>query len=173
MRTVHERLRQRARSLVPARWRAERGQSILEMAIFMPLLLIFGLACMQFAILFIAYINVANVTRDAARWVAIHPNVIDGNVDGSTANSTFKTIKDRLPSGLTKSALTLSITPACASLSGGKCTGRDPGTRLIVSSTYTITQHLFLPTSFGWGSMSVAIPTTLPTYTINMQVEPQ
>jgi len=169
---IHERLRRRARSLTPARWRSTRGQSVLEMAIFMPLLLIFGLACLQFAVLFMAYINVANVTRDAARWVSVHPNVIDGNTDGSTASSTNKTVKDRLPAGLTKSALTMSFSPACTALSSGKCTGRDAGTRIIVSSTYVISQHLFLPSTFGYGSMAITIPSTLPTYTINMQVEP-
>jgi hypothetical protein len=170
LRTFHQRLRRRARTLVPARWRSERGQSVLEMAIFMPLLLIFGLACLQFAVIFIAYINVANVTRDAARWVSVHPHVIDGNA--ATAGTTIYTVMQRLPAGLTAGSLTLAISPTCTALSSGKCAGRDTGARLQVSSTYTITQHLFLPSNFGWGSMAITIPSTLPTYTINIQAEP-
>lgn len=146
--------------------RRQRGQSVLEMAIFLPLILVFGLVCIQFAVIFIAYINVLNVTRDAARWVAVHPHVID--------SSTVSTIKDvsRLPPGLTASALTLTFSPTCTALASGKCTGRDPGVQISATSTYTITQHLFLPSSFGWGTWRIAIPTTLPAYTIYMQVEP-
>jgi hypothetical protein len=144
--------------------RMQRGQSVLEMAIFMPLILVFGLVCIQFAIIFIAYINVLNVTRDAARWVAVHPHVIDP--------STVTTVKNRLPAGLTGANLTIAFTPACASLSSGKCTGRDPGVQISATSTYTITSHLFLPTTLGWGSWTITIPQTLPTYTIYMQVEP-
>lgn len=142
----------------------QRGQSVLELAIFMPLILVFGLACIQFAIVFIAYINVLNVTRDAARWVAVHPHVID--------TSTVTTVKSRLPSGITGANLTIAFTPACSSLTSGKCTGRDPGTQIRATSTYTITPHLFLPTTLGWGSWVVAIPQTLPSYSIFMQVEP-
>jgi Flp pilus assembly protein TadG len=146
--------------------RLQRGQSVVELAIFLPLLLFFSLVCIQFAIIFIAYMNVLSVTRDAARWVAVHPHVID--------SSTIATIKaaNRLPPGLTAANLTLNISPACSSLTNGKCTGRDPGTQIYARSTYVITSHLFLPATLGWGSWTLAIPQTLPQYTVYMQVEP-
>jgi hypothetical protein len=96
--------------------------------------------------------------------VAVHPHVID--------SSTVTTVKGRLPVGLTGSNLTITFSPACTALSSGKCTGRDSGVQISATSTYTITSHLFLPTSLGWGSWVVAIPQTLPSYTIYMQVEP-
>ncbi|MFN8632249.1 MAG: TadE family protein [Chloroflexota bacterium] len=168
---LQEARRSASRGLASGRWRqALRGQSVLELAIFMPLLLVFTLACIQFAVIFMTYVNVVNVTRDAARWVAIHPHVVDGN--SSTSGSTIYTITHRLPAGLNSGALSLSITPACASLTSGKCTGRDTGADIAVTATYTITSHLFLPASFGWGSYTITIPSTLPTYTIHMQVEP-
>jgi hypothetical protein len=142
----------------------QRGQSVLELAIFLPLILVFSLVCIQFAVLFIAYVNVLNVTRDAARWVAVHPHVID--------SSTVTTVKSRLPSGITGANLTIAFSPACSALSSGKCTGRDPGVQISATSTYTITSHLFLPTTLGWGSWTIPIPQTLPAYTIYMQVEP-
>jgi Flp pilus assembly protein TadG len=145
---------------------SQRGQSVLELAIFLPLILVFGLVCIQFAVIFIAYINVLNVTRDAARWVAVHPHVTD-----SSTVSTIKTAS-RLPPGITASALTITFSPTCTTLASGKCIGRDAGVQISATSTYTITQHLFLPSSFGWGSWRIAIPQTLPAYTINMQVEP-
>jgi hypothetical protein len=162
MRRLRENARRRAGRVLGRR--SQRAQSVLELALFMPLILVFSLACIQFAIVFIAYINVLNVTRDAARWVSVHPHVTD--------SSTVTTVKSRLPSTLTAANLSIAFSPACASLTGGKCSGRDAGVQISTTSTYTITPHLFLPTTFGWGSWQVAIPQTLPSYTIYMQVEP-
>jgi hypothetical protein len=136
----------------------------MEMAVFLPLILVFGLACMQFAIIFTAYLNMVNVTRDAARWVTIHPHVID--------SATVTTVKSRLPAGMTGANLTMTMAPTCAALTSGKCAGRTTGAQISVTSTYNITSLVFLPSSFGFGSIVVAIPTTLPTYSIFMQVEP-
>ena len=149
------------------RWplcRTQRGQSLVEVAVFLPLIAFFGLACVQFAVLFIAYVNVMNTTRDAARWIGVHPHVID------TTN--LNLVRSRLPASISSAALTMVVTPACTALASGKCANRPNGAQISVASTYAITQHLFLPTSFGYGSMVVTVPTTLPTYTIVMQVEP-
>jgi hypothetical protein len=142
----------------------QRGQTLLELAVFLPLILIFGLACIQFAIIFTAYMNVIQVTRDATRWVAVHPHVIDSTTESA--------IRSRLPAGVSSGALTFAFSPACTALSSGKCTARTSGAQISVTSTYNITSHLFLPSSLGWGTLTVAIPTTLPAYTIFMQVEP-
>jgi len=101
----------------------QRGQSVLELAIFLPLILVFSLVCIQFAIIFIAYINMLNVTRDAARWVAVHPHVIDSTTV-STIKGTLPGGVSRLPPGITAANLTIAFTPAWASRSSGKCTGR-------------------------------------------------
>lgn len=154
----------RRRSLAGPARRAQRGQTVLELAIFLPLLLIFSLACIQFAIIFTAYMNVIQVTRDATRWVAVHPHALD--------STTEATIRARLPSGISSGALTFAFSPACTALSSGKCTARTSGSQISVTSTYTITSHLFLPSTLGWGTLTVAIPSTLPAYTIYMQVEP-
>jgi len=144
--------------------RRQRGQALLELAVFLLLILIFGPACMQFAVIFIAYMNVVQVTRDATRWVAVHPYVID--------SATESTIRGRLPSGISSGALTLTFTPPCTALSSGKCTARTSGSQISVRSRYTITSHLSVPSSLGWGTLTVAIPTTLPDYEVFMQVEP-
>jgi hypothetical protein len=136
----------------------------MEMAVFLPLMLVFGLVCMQFAIIFTAYLNMVNVTRDAARWVSVHPHVID--------SSTSTAVRSRLPAGMTSANLTMTFSPACTSLSSGKCSTRTTGSQISVASTYNITSLLFLPSSFGFGSIVIAIPRTLPTYTMFMQVEP-
>lgn len=141
-----------------------RGQSVVELAVFLPLLLFFGLACIQFAIVTIAYINVMNVTRDAARWVSVHPHVID--------SATTTTVKSRLPTSLVANNLSFTYTPACAALASGRCTGRDAGVQISVRSTYNAAPHVFLPATFRLGVWDFRIPTTLPNYTIFMQVEP-
>ena len=147
--------------------RTSRGQSIVELAIFMPLILVFGLACIQFAIIFTAYLNVMQVARDAGRWVSVNPHKID-----TGTGSTEALIKTRLPAGLSANALSLTFSPACSSLSSGRCTNRPVGTTISTTATYTITSHLFLPTSFGWGAFVVTIPTNALTYTYVLQVEP-
>jgi hypothetical protein len=139
-----------------------------ELCVFMPLLLIFGLACIQCAILFTAYMNVMQVTRDATRWVAVHPHVVDCCASGSTDYL----IRTRLPTGVSSGALSMAFSPPCTTLVSGKCTARTTGTSISVTSTYVITSHVFLPTSFGFGSLTVAIPTAFTPYQITMQVEP-
>jgi hypothetical protein len=37
---------------------------------------------------------------------------------------------------------------------------------------YDLSSHLFLPTTFELGDITVALPTRLPAYTLNMAVEP-
>jgi Flp pilus assembly protein TadG len=144
--------------------RRTRGQSLVELALLLPLLLFFGLACIQFALIFRAYDDMVNVTRDAARWVSVHAQ--------NTDTTTRAAIDTRLPSGITSARLTMTFSPACATLSSGLCTGRTTGTQISVASTYDITDVLFLPSTLGWGTWTIRIPTTLPTYTIFMQVEP-
>ena len=164
MNTLYRWLRTRAGGRRPQGWRSLKGAALMEMAVFLPLMLVFGLVCIQFAIIFTAYLNMVNVTRDAARWVAIHPHVVD--------SSTVTTVKGRLPAGMTGGNLTITFSPACSALSSGLCTNRPTGTQISATSTYNITPLLFLPSTFGFGSIVVTIPTTLPTYTIFMQVEP-
>ncbi|MCC6177352.1 MAG: pilus assembly protein [Chloroflexi bacterium] len=142
----------------------QRGQALVELAIFFPILLLFGLACFQFVAIFLTYADVMRATRDATRWVAIHPHATD--------TSTRTMIDGRLPSGLTAANLTMTFSPSCTSLSSGKCASRPAGTQISVTSTYNVASKIFLPTSFSFGQATIQIPTTLPAYTMFMQVEP-
>ncbi|MFN8523137.1 MAG: TadE/TadG family type IV pilus assembly protein [Chloroflexota bacterium] len=142
----------------------QRGGALAEWALTVPVLACFALGCVQFAVLFETYMSVMNVTRDATRWIAIHPH----NTDTTLATN----INSRLPSNLSSSALTLTVSPSCASLTSGQCSGRTPGTMLTVTSTYSITSKLFLGSTFGWGPWTFTVPSTLPAYSMYMQVEP-
>jgi Flp pilus assembly protein TadG len=144
--------------------RSGRGQSVVELALFLPLIFLFGLVCIQFAIIFMAYMNVVNATRDAARWTTVHPNTTDGDVQTN--------VRNRRPPGLVATNLSFTFSPACASLTSGICSGRTRDTMLVTTGTYVNTPHIFLPTSFGMGRWTVQIPVADLTYALRMQVEP-
>lgn len=50
----------------------ERGQSVVELALILPVLLLITLAAADFARLFIADVSVANAAREAARYGSLH-----------------------------------------------------------------------------------------------------
>ena len=105
--------------------------------------------------------------------MSVHPQVIDG--DKNTAGTTLYTIYSRLPAGLNTNRLTIAISPTCTHVGSGKCdtpTTRTAGANIAVTSTYDISDILILPSIVGWGSWRIAIPQSLPSYTITMQVEP-
>jgi len=146
------------------RLKRDDGQALVEMALYLPLTLGFGLVCLQLALVFFAYLSVLNASRDVGRWVAVHPHTLDA--------TTTATIRSRLPSGLNSGALAITISPSCTALVNNKCTNRPVGARMAVTMNYDLSPHLFLPTSFRLGDMTVGLPTTLPAYTLNMAVEP-
>src|ERR1700730_16080517 len=66
-----------------------QGQALVELAIVMPLLIGIVATLFQFGILFIAYLSMVHEMRDIGRWVAVHPDSIDGT-NCSTANSLWQ-----------------------------------------------------------------------------------
>jgi Flp pilus assembly protein TadG len=142
----------------------ERGQSLVEFALYLPLLSFFLFGCFQFAVLFFDYLSVMNAARDIGRWLVVHPNTVD-----ATATAM---IRGRLPSNLDSAQMNIAISPACTTLTQGKCANRATGSRLAVTFTYDVRSHLFLPQTFGIGSNQISFPSTLPSYTLHMAVEP-
>ena len=137
---------------------------MVEMALLVPVLVIFLMGCLQFGILFQAYLSVMNTTRDATRWLVVNPHQTDATA--------IAAVKARLPSNLQPTPLTITITPACATLTASKCVGRTTGTALTVTMTYNATSLLFVPSSLTFRSYSVAMPSSLPAYAITMGIEP-
>jgi hypothetical protein len=134
------------------------------MAIYLPITLAFSFVCLQLAMVFFAYLSVLNASRDVGRWLAVNPHTIDSVAEA--------TIRSRLPSGLNGAALDVDFSPSCVSLSNHQCVDRPVGARLAVTMNYDLASHLFLPTTFELGDLTVALPTRLPAYTLNMAVEP-
>ena len=78
------------------RRRGERGQSLVEFALLLPILLILLFAIVDFGMGFHAYITVTNSAREGARLGAVHPPL---NVSSSPCNgksSLNKCIEDRV-----------------------------------------------------------------------------
>ena len=144
--------------------RSEQGQSLVELALYLPFLLFFMVATFQFAVLFFAYLSVLNSARDVGRWLVVHPNTTDAV---ATAN-----IKARLPSDLDASKLTITFSPACGALVSGKCANRPVGSTLTATLNYDAGGSMFLPSTFRLGSSEIAFPTSLPTYKLYLSVEP-
>jgi Flp pilus assembly protein TadG len=154
--------------------RKRPGQALVEFAIMLPLIVMVTAVAFQFILLFITYMSVLNATRDASRYVAVHPNHLDGT-NGATpcvsqpCSTTYENLNAQLPSNLQYTKVTWSISPACTSLPCSRGTGTDLRTTL----TYDASSIVFLPTTFGitpW--LRVKIPTNLPAYSMTVMVDP-
>ena len=56
-----------------SRWLAERGQSLVEFALTLPLLLALVLGVVDLGMGFKTYIGLTNAAREGVRWVSLHP----------------------------------------------------------------------------------------------------
>ena len=137
---------------------------LLEFALAVPIFLFVLLGGLQLAIIAMQDYNVRQVTRETARWLAIHPDTTDAAV---LAHARAIAMAGMRP----ESFSSVVATPACAALSGGRCSGRDAGSTVSVEIRYSLTQNLFLPTSFGLGSARFAFPTSLPPQRVSVMVE--
>ena len=141
----------------------------------MPMLVGIIAVLFQFGILFVAYLSIVNETRDIGRFVSVHPDTIDGVLaTACTATGTlWRQVCDDAPTVIDPARLTPTFTPACASLTAGKCTGRTAGTQMTITLQYTAAGSIvFLPTNFQLGPwLKVAIPIDIPSYSYFVMVE--
>jgi Flp pilus assembly protein TadG len=142
----------------------ERGQSMVELALVIPLWTIFAFACFQFAILFLTHISVMKSARDAGRWLAVHPNTLDSDAIAG--------VQGRLPPNIRAANLSIAISPTCTTFTAGQCANRRPGDRIDMTLTYDYRSLIFLPTTFGVRDIVVRVPTAMPPYTIHVAAEP-
>src|SRR5205823_2382701 len=97
------------------------------------------------------------VTRETARWLALHPDTTDGLVVAHARAAA-------MPMMDAASFQRVTPAPTCASLVGGRCPGRAPGSIVTVEVVYDLSRTLFLPTTFGMGAASLTFPTQLAPY---------
>lgn len=137
--------------------RAERGQSTVELALVMPVLLMLMGTAFQLALLFSAEISLSNATRDGARWLAIHPDRVDADA--------IAAISSRVSYPLDAADLTVTVSPSCTSLIAGRCASRPAGSELSVTLTYDASDL--------WLFQGLYFPATTREYTVHMRAEPR
>ncbi|HEY0580825.1 MAG TPA: TadE/TadG family type IV pilus assembly protein, partial [Chloroflexota bacterium] len=151
--------------------RREKAQALVELAIVMPVLVGMIAVLFQLGVLFVAYLSLTHEMRDIGRWVAVHPDTIDGTSCAS-ANSLWAQLCTDAPSVIDPARLSLAIvqgtdgqTRSCAALVGGKCTTRPAGVELRLRVSYDASSIIFLPSNFRLGPwFLVKVPTVLPPY---------
>lgn len=92
--------------------KAERGQSVVELALTLPIVLLILLGMVDFSRMYQAYLTVQHAAREGARLA----------ITGATDSSITQRVYDTAPT-LTQSNITVQVTPAAASrISGGNVT---------------------------------------------------
>src|SRR5713226_8073823 len=119
------------------------AQSLVEFAIILPLLVGIISVLFQFGILFVAYLSLVHETRDIGRYVAVHPDTVDG--DCVTTGTLWKQVCDDAPAVIDPTRVTAAFSPACSVLSSNKCTLRTSGTQMQITLTYNASSIIFLP----------------------------
>jgi hypothetical protein len=147
----------------------------------MPILLGTIAVLFQFGILFVAYLSLVHEGRDVGRYVAVHPDTIDGT--GCTdadltvtphTPSIWKMACDDAPQVINSSHLTnVTLTPACSARVNTHCVARTTGSQVIVTLTYDASSNIFWPTAFRIGPFfAYSVPPTTFTYDYAVMVEP-
>lgn len=143
---------------------SERGVAIVEFAFAAPIFFFVLLVAFQLSLIFTQYYNVRNVARDTARWLAINPDTTDAGVRAHALGTA-------MPMMDATSFASVTASPSCTVLSGGKCLSRQPGSPVSVTIEYDLASRLFLTPDFGWGGLRVTFPTRLPPYTATVMIE--
>jgi Flp pilus assembly protein TadG len=169
---------------------ASRGQALVELALVMPLLAGIIAILFQFGVLFVSYLSLVHATRDIARFVAVHPDTIDGApTPPSLSNPPCATTPPSgslwahvcgydVPGVIDKNKvedLPL-VTPACTSVdASGHCAARTTGSSITINMSYDARGSIFIPMSLRWGPwMTFDVPNNLltMTYDYTVMVEP-
>ncbi len=137
--------------------KSQKGQSLAEFALLVPVLLLLVLGALQLGMIIYQYISVIQVAREGTRWAAVNASRTDSSISSY--------VKGIAPATLTQNNLTITVSP---SFSGGSIpSSRYTGNAISVGVSYGLQGKLFLPTHFfGW-----SLPTTIPAYTVTMRVE--
>ena len=106
------------------------------------------------------------ITRDTARGLAVRPDTIVSAVQTHATGLTAS-----LPLVADGGLQSVQATPGCPTLTSGRCTDRASGSMVSVQITPNLTRVTLLPSSFGLGQFTIAIPTSLPAYRVSIMVE--
>jgi Flp pilus assembly protein TadG len=143
--------------------RSENAQALVELALVTPLLVGVVALLFQLGVLLVAYLSVLHAGRDVGRWLAVHPDTTDAQLQSyATAHA---------PSTVDAARLTVTASPACPALSSGRCGNRPSGATVRVRLQYDAGGHVFLPTTLAVGFARFTAPTGLPAYDYHVVME--
>jgi len=135
-----------------------------EFALVVPLFLFMLIVSMQMAMIGMQYYSLMRVTRETARWTAIRPDTIDSAVLTHAKSNPLTLDPTRYTSLVTN--------PSCTALNGSsKCDNRTSGSNLQVTITYNMSNLIFLPTTYHFGTLQATIPIGIPAYTVTVLIE--
>jgi Flp pilus assembly protein TadG len=140
------------RRMMPARFRGSRtrGQSLVEFALVLPILMLLLLGAIQFGVIWATQVGVTNAVRDAARAASgVQPkaDAATGTVDSTTESTFASWIKTNvLLPGLSKNVpfyggTNLQLSKVCYT----SFTDAASGTSLEASVTVTYAHPIFIP----------------------------
>ncbi len=141
----------KSRVLPDSRQGRERGQSIVELGLLLPLLLLILLGTLDLARVYFAYVSLQNASREGARFAADHPTA-------DTAAIAAKVNQELANTGITG----VSVSVACSNYSDGSaksCSSALMGDRVKVSVSYPF---LFITTYiFGVNAITLSTSTVM------------
>jgi Flp pilus assembly protein TadG len=96
---------------------AEKGQSLVEMALTLPVLLLLTLGTVDLGLGFKTYMALTNAAREGARWVSIYPN----DVAGARARAAEEAARIGLEEGdISTNSITITFSPNKSSYTAGE-----------------------------------------------------
>jgi Flp pilus assembly protein TadG len=163
--------------------RGQTSQALVEFAIVLPVFVVVVFMTIELGLLFVAYYSETSMARESARWLAVHskttddldlaihvqdtmlPGLVGGSYSITTAGSA---VADTVA---TVGSMTVSYTPCLTN--GTVClhSQRVAGQTLSVEMSYDVSNLIFLPTTFHFGSLVTKVPTSLPAYRVHVMVE--
>jgi hypothetical protein len=175
----------------------QSGQAIVEFALTLSLFTVVVLVIIQLGVLFVTYYSETRMARETARWLAVNRNATDlqvaqhvqstmlpGLVGGTPTLSSVACASD-VPgcTEYTVGNMVVDFTPCSPSSGFCLAQNRASGNTLYVKMTYHLGPDpvnypglansglVFLAPSFKIGSLTVAVPQTLPGYKISLMTE--
>jgi len=161
----------------------QNGQSLVEFALVLPLLMVVIFVTIEVALVFVTYYSETRMARESARWLAIRSSrttdtqfadhvqatMLPGLVNGTHVTQQLGTTA--VDSIEQVGNMTIKFTPCV--WDGTVCTHpkRAPGQTLYVEMTYDVGSLIFLPSTFRFGNLTVKVPTQLPPYKVSVMVE--
>jgi hypothetical protein len=167
----------------------------------MPLLVGLIAVLFQYGILFMSYLSVIHMTRDAGRWLSVHPDTRDSDVmlyvtrdmptsvmfptlaDGPNLHCTYAAGWSCASAGTvttpSNGGLLVQMNPLCGTYDPNtkRCststTTRQFGARQTITITYDAASRMFLPGGIHVGWLDVPAPGRYQSYSYYVMVEPE